>query len=143
MKKFMILGLLSLALLSCNQTATKNDNTNITQTAQLADQDAKVKVYYFHGKQRCVTCLTAQQVTEEAIRENFSGNPDVAFLEIDVSEPGNEELAEKYEAVFSTLIIANEKEYKDVTEECFALAKGNPADLKALIVKETNAFLSL
>jgi hypothetical protein len=141
MKKFMILGLLSLALLSCNQTASKNDNN--VQTAQLADQDAKVKVYYFHGKQRCVTCLTAQQVAEEAVKENFSDNPDVAFIEIDVSEPGNEELAEKYEAVFSTLIIANASQYKNVTEECFALAKSNPADLKALIVKETNAFLSL
>ncbi len=142
MKNLMILGLLSLVLFSCGQT-TGSKETNTEQTTLIASNDAKVKVYYFHGKQRCVTCVTAQQVAEEAIKENFADNPDVAFIEIDVSEPGNEELAEKYEAVFSTLIIANDSQYKDVTKECFALAKGNPADLKALIVKETNAFLSL
>jgi len=142
MKNILIFGLLSLVLFSCGQTTNKTETTE-NEIATVAASDAKVKVYYFHGKQRCVTCLTAQQVAEEAVKENFSGNPDVAFIEIDVSEPGNEELAEKYEAVFSTLIIANDRQYKDVTEECFALAKGNPADLKALIVKETNAFLSL
>jgi hypothetical protein len=104
--------------------------------------DAKVKVYYFHGKQRCVTCTTAQQVAHQAINENYSNTPEVAFIEVDVDDPANAELAEKYEVVFSTLIIAGNNSHKDITDKAFALAMSNPADLKALIVAETNALLT-
>jgi ABC-type glycerol-3-phosphate transport system substrate-binding protein len=141
MKNLMIIGLMSFMLFSCGQTTGSSDKSS-AEAAEMASNDAKVKVYYFHGKQRCVTCTTAQQVAQEAIVENYSDNPDVVFIEVDVSNPANAKLAEKYEVVFSTLIIAGSNSYKDITDKSFALAMSNPADLKALIVAETNALLT-
>jgi len=141
MKKIMILGLLGLVLFSCGQTTGSSEKSN-AEGVVVASGNAKVKVYYFHGKQRCVTCTTAQQVAHEAVKENFSDNSDVAFVEVDVSDPANAELTEKYEVVFSTLIIAGNNSHKDITDKSFALAIRNPEDLKALIVAETNALLT-
>lgn len=103
--------------------------------------NAKVTVFYFHGKQRCVTCVTLQEVTQQAVAENFSGNADVQFLEVDVSEPENKALADKYEIVFSSLVVATSKAQKDITQEAFDLVMTQPETLKALIAQEVNAFL--
>lgn len=138
MKRLFYFGLISLLMAACGQTGS-NQSTSL---AELPGSDAKVQVYYFHGKQRCVTCVSVQQVAEEAMAEHFAGNKDVAFVEIDFSEKENEALAEKYEIVFSSLVIADATDYKDITDEAFAMVMGNPEGLKAMIVNETNAFLN-
>ncbi|HZJ74225.1 MAG TPA: hypothetical protein VFC87_05430 [Perlabentimonas sp.] len=52
--KVFVLLVLAFALVSCGGSAEKqsanSENTVIAQSA-------KVMVYYFHGKQRCKTCL--------------------------------------------------------------------------------------
>lgn len=136
MKQLLIIGFLSFLFAACGQS-TGNETSS-----DLASNDAKVQVYYFHGKMRCVTCVTLQQVAEEAVTENFSGNGDVAFIEVDFSEKSNQALAEKYEIVFSSLVIACGDEFKDITDEAFSLVMGNPGGLKALIAQETNTFLA-
>ena len=126
-----------LLMAACGQTGTERNTT----VAELPGSDAKVKVYYFHGKQRCVTCVSAQNVTREAIEEHFPGNRDVAFIEVDFSERDNQALAEKYEIVFSSIIIANDTDYKDITDESFAMVMRNPEGLKSFIAQETRVFL--
>lgn len=138
MKRFFYLGLISILLASCGQTGS-DQSAGVTE---LTGSDARVQVYYFHGKQRCVTCVTVQQVAEEAMTEHFAGNKDVAFIEVDFSEKANEALAEKYEIVFSSLVIADATDYKDITDEAFAMVMGNPQGLKDMIARETIAFLS-
>jgi thiol-disulfide isomerase/thioredoxin len=138
MKQLFFTGLICLLLAACGQTGS-NEKSNV---AELPGNDARVQVYYFHGKQRCVTCVTLQKVAEEAVKENFGTNKDVAFVEIDFSEKANEALAEKYEIVFSSLIIASGDDFKDITDDSFAMVMRNPDGLKALITKETNAFLN-
>jgi hypothetical protein len=137
MKKILFIGLISILLASCGPSTGGDRHTG----GEMAGNDAKVQVYYFHGKMRCVTCVTLQQVAEEAIIENFAGNSDVAFIEVDFSDKANEALAEKYEIVFSSLVIACGDEYKDITDQSFAMVMGNPDGLKALIAQETNSFL--
>ncbi|MBW6478008.1 MAG: hypothetical protein K0B37_01145 [Bacteroidales bacterium] len=139
MKKLSLIGVLSIFLAACSQM-TGSDRTDGSN--DLSMNEAKVHVYYFHGKMRCVTCVTLQQVAQEAIMENFAGNGDVAFIEVDFSEKANEALAEKYEIVFSSLVIASGEEYKDITDQSFAMVMGNPGGLKALIAQETNSFLN-
>lgn len=139
MKKLSFIGLLSLFLAACSQP-TGGDSAG--GAIDLSMNDAKVHVYYFHGKMRCVTCVTLQEVAQEAVNENFSGNGDVAFIEVDFSEKANEALAEKYEIVFSSLVIACGDQYKDITDQSFALVMGNPEGLIALIAEETNTFLN-
>ena len=137
MKKYLIIGFIGVLMAACGQS-TGGDSREV---ASLSEQDAKVQVYYFHGKMRCVTCVTVQKVAEEAMAEHFAGNKDVAFIEVDFSEKANEALAEKYEIVFSSLVIADETDYKDITDDAFAMVMGNPDGLKALITSETNTFL--
>lgn len=137
MKQILIIGFLGFLLSACGQSAGSEG----TASAEALANDAKVQVYYFHGKMRCVTCVTLQEVAQEAIAENFANNKDVAFHEIDFSQSANAALAEKYEVVFSSLIIADENGYKDITDQSFAMVMGDPAGLKALIAAETNAFL--
>lgn len=138
MKNTLIVLFLGLLFSGCTQT-TGSKGTAITQT--LAN-DAKVQVYYFHGKMRCVTCVSLQEVAQKAIAENFANNKDVAFHEIDFSERANAAIAEKYEVVFSSLIVADENDHKDITDQSFALVMGNPNGLKALIAEEVNTFLN-
>lgn len=121
---------------------TQSTGSGIDNKAMLPTNDAEVQVYYFYGKMRCETCIALQNVAGEAIAENFANNKDVDFQEVDFSERANAALAEKYEIVFSSLVIANGEEHKDITGEAFAMVMGDPAKLKDFIVQETNAFLS-
>ena len=139
MKKLLIPGLLYLLLVACNQSPNgSNGNTEIA-----AVNEAKVNVYYFYGRQRCITCNTLQEVAKDAIMSNFKGNRDVAFLEIDFSKRETGALADKYEIVFSSLVIASGDSHKDITDEAFAMVMSNPEGLKSLIVNETIQFLNL
>lgn len=138
MTKLLIPGLLCLLLAACNQSP---DNSN-SNTEMVAVNEAKVNVYYFYGRQRCVTCVTLQEVAKDAILSNFSDNRDVAFLEIDFSKRENGALADKYEIVFSSLVIASGESHKDITDEAFAMVLSNPEGLKSLIVSETTQFLN-
>ncbi len=138
MNQLSIIGIVILLLAGCTQSPDSGHKVQ----ENLSMNDAKVTVYYFHGKMRCVTCVSLQEVAQEAIAENFANNKDVAFQEIDFSERANAALAEKYEVVFSSLIIADENDYKDITNQSFALVMGNPSGLKDLIAQETNAFLN-
>jgi thiol-disulfide isomerase/thioredoxin len=136
MKHFLIIGILSFLFSACTQS------TGTEQAVKMTESDAKVTVYYFHGKMRCATCVALQKTIEEAVAENFAGNTDVAFLEIDFSNKANAALAEKYEIAFSSVIIAGKNEHKDITDQSFALVNRNPDELKRLIAEETNAFLN-
>ncbi len=139
MKILSIAGILCLLLVACNQTPdSSNGNTEVTSLTE-----AKVNVYYFYGRQRCVTCVTLQEVAKDAIMSNFEGNRDVAFLEIDFSKRENGALADKYEVAFSSLIIANDNIHKDLSDNAFAMVMFDPEGLKSLIVDETNQFLNL
>jgi hypothetical protein len=137
MKQILIVGFLCFLLSSCGQSAGSDNSSS----AEAPANEAKVQVYYFYGKMRCETCITLQEVAHDAIMENFADNKDVAFHEIDFSQGANAALAEKYEVVFSSLIIADENEYKDITDQSFAMVLGDPDGLKALIAAETNEFL--
>lgn len=140
MQKFVIISLLVALFASCG-SSTQNQ----TSEGQLANtlEDARVMVYYFHGKQRCVTCVTLQEVSQATIAEHFAENEDVRFVEIDFSQKKNEQLAEKYQIVFSSLVIASGDDYLDMTDEAFALVMRSPDVLKQKIADQVNTYLAL
>jgi len=114
---------------------------------EIADQEilnkAKVTVYYFHGKQRCKTCLAVQRIAEETISNNYANPSEVQFVEIDISDPENESIDEKYEIAFSSLLIATPAEKLNLTDEAFGLALSTEPKLKDLITTEVNNMLNL
>jgi thiol-disulfide isomerase/thioredoxin len=138
MKKILLISLLSLIMAACG---TGQAGETLEATGLEVLDNAKVTVFYFHGKQRCVTCVTLQEVTQQAVAENFRGNPDVQFVEVDVSEKENQALADKYEIVFSSLVIATSNNHLDISQEAFDLVMAQPETLKALIVQVVNARL--
>lgn len=139
MKKLLVLFFAAIMLSAC-QTGQKPESKESGEQDLLSQAD--VTVFYFHGKQRCVTCLTVQEVTQQAMIERFANNKDVQFVEIDFSIPENEPLAEKYEIVFSSLIVATPESYVDITEQAFDLAMSKPEELKDLIEKEVKTLLN-
>lgn len=139
MKKLLVLFFAAIMLSAC-LTGQKPESKESGEQDLLSQAD--VTVFYFHGKQRCVTCLTVQEVTQQAMIERFAKNKDVQFVEIDFSIPENEPLAEKYEIVFSSLIVATPESYVDITEQAFDLAMSKPEELKDLIEKEVKTLLN-
>ena len=96
-----------------------------------------VEVLYFHGKQRCATCIAIGNGTQEVLKSSFQQqvkNGKVKFKEVDISTPDGEKLADSYRVAGSALYLTqhiNGKEYRnDLTSFGFATARTNPAEFK-------------
>lgn len=135
---YLAILLMPIAMMNCKKDE-KQVNIDSVET-QVSDK-SKVKIYYFHGKQRCKTCVTIQKVAEEAFRENFAENNEVVFIEVDFSDKANTALADKYEISFSSLIIATATDHIDLTELAFSNALSNPDLLKQTVIDNTNKYL--
>lgn len=146
MKFTMLMIVLAFVAASCNQppdtTPAEGEATEV-ETSALLPEDAKVHVVYFHGKQRCKSCVTIQKVASETVAEAFAGKGDVKFVEIDFSQKANEALADKYEVAWSSLFIIAGEQYTNLTDAAFTHALSNPEALKELIIKQTNEYLNL
>jgi hypothetical protein len=140
MKKIIYFAFLAVLLASCGQSA--NQTTDIASSPAGEINEGEVIVYYFHGKQRCKTCLTIQEVASKTVNTHFTENEKVKFVEIDFSDSANSSLADKYEVAFSSLVIATTSQHVNLTEAAFANVVGNPAALEEIIVTETNQLLS-
>ncbi len=109
------------------------------------EQDELVKenvdVYYFHGNRRCETCKAVGSVTQELIESNYKENPNVNFIEINIDEPGNEALVEKFKVSGSGLIVYNGKTPVNITVYAFQYALANPDKLKNKLIQLINRSL--
>ena len=135
----MALAAMTFGFVGCGSKTEQK--TKETTTNQIVDA-GQVTVYYFHSKQRCKTCLAIQDVAEATVKENFSGNEKVVFVEIDYSESVNEKLADKYEISMSSLIIAKAENHENLTDAAFANALRNPEVLKTTIKETINKYLN-
>lgn len=134
MKQSILIAVLALILTSCGGNAKK---TNAEKATQAVDTST-VNVYYFHGKQRCKTCIAVGNVTKETVETAYANNSNVKFAEILTTEKEYENLFEKYEVSWNALIIAKGDDFVDITEQAFATAVNNPESLTNLIKDEVN-----
>lgn len=145
MKRILLFTASVLALISCKMNAgNENEAKAIDQTAS----GDYVEVLYFHGKQRCATCLAIESNTKAALESSFAEqleNGKVVFGEIDLSLPENEEIAEEYEAAWSSLFIVGhengQESRKNLTEFGFANARKSPEEFKAGVVEAVSEML--
>lgn len=128
----------TLLMVSCANQSNQQSNS-----AEVLVDDAKVLVYYFHGKQRCQTCNAIQQIAEQAVVDYFSGNEEVKFVEIDFSDKANAALVEKYEIAWSSLIVVSGEQFADLTDDAFANAVRNSEALTLKLVGQVNEYLDL
>lgn len=131
MKNAIIVLFACLLVMSCGNGGRK-------QTREEADASV-VYVYYFHGKQRCKTCMAVEGLTKETVAENFNGNDRVKYSEVKTGEVENDALIEKYNVTWNALIIAKGEEYVDITNEAFATAVNHPEKLRQLIKQTVNS----
>lgn len=140
--KHLFLIAISLLLFSCSGKP-KTENKQ-----EVSAQGDRVEVIYFHGKQRCVTCRAIEQLMNEVLEATFKNQIDkgaVVYKVIDISDPQNEAIADKYEVTWSSLYINGWKGGKEtvnnMTEFSFANAKGSPDIFKEGIKNKINELL--
>lgn len=143
MSKNIFIAFITLFLVSCgNKAGVQQAEKQAEEQIVSAGDSLTVTIYYFHGKQRCKTCIAVGELTEETIKETYAGNAKVRFIEIDTSEKQYKSLVNKYEVSWNALIIVKGENFVDITEQAFANAISNPAALSALIKKEVNQRIS-
>ncbi|MEN9919579.1 MAG: hypothetical protein RL662_2015 [Bacteroidota bacterium] len=141
MKKSILIALFAVFLVSCTSKNADNKQAAEADTKEqsLSMADASIiNVYYFHGKQRCKTCIAIENVTKNAIADSYKDNPNVRYVEVNIDEAQNKDLVEKYEIAFSSLLIAKADNATDLTELAFANAVNSPDVLTSLIKDEVN-----
>ena len=131
MKKATFILMLIAVFTACRQNVTKVENT-----AQTTTDTTVVNVYYFHGKQRCKTCIAVGDVAKQTVETAFSGNEKVIYTEFNTSEKANEAWVEKYEVTWNALIVSKGKDAIEITDQAFATAVENPQSLENLIKEE-------
>ena len=102
-----------------------------------APQKNRVEVIYFHGKQRCVTCMAIEKNTREVLTSMFAKelkSGKVVFKVVDISTPAGEKLADKYEVTWSSLFVNRWKNGNETRSNMkdfgFGNARKNPAVFK-------------
>ena len=139
MRKSILIGLFAVLLAACGENAQKNNRQTaetVTEAKEQAADASVVNVYYFHGKQRCKTCMAVEKVTKETIEKAYAGNKNVRYVEIDTEDKANAPLVEKYQITWNALIIEKGDSHIDLTKEGFAHAVNTPDVLAKLIVKQ-------
>lgn len=123
MKKTLLLMTLCLGLFACGGGNPKTQKDN-----DPGNTKDRIEVLYFHGKQRCATCMAIEQRTRETLEEQFANeqkNGTIVFRVIDISQPENEALADKYEVTWSSLYLCQWKAGRETSENLTEFAFGN------------------
>lgn len=116
----------------------------LTATAAMAQGKVKdhVEVVYFHGKQRCLTCMAIEKYAREVVdtdfaREKQSGK--VLFRTVDITTPEGAKLAKKYRVSWSSLYIngwkGGKEKRNDLTSFAFKHARKHTAEFKKEVKK--------
>lgn len=144
MTQVLFILLAAITLTACGSTnekktdsveASADTSVKTAEVTSVASADpSTVYVYYFHGKQRCKTCIAVQKFTNEAVNQMYGDNEMVQFMEVMTDEAGNKELVEKYGVTWNALIVAKGDDHIDMTQNAFA----NPEGVKELLKNEVD-----
>ena len=61
----------------------------------------ELKVYYFHGTKRCMTCNTIEQLA----RETAEKYKNVKFISVNIEEPQNEHFVRDFQLVSRSVVM--------------------------------------
>lgn len=138
-KNLLTIVVVALFAISCSNKGQTENKDKPTQVEASTAIDASVtNVYYFHGKQRCKTCIAVGNLAKKTIEEAFAENKKIRFIEVDTSNKEFADLVEKFEVSWNALIIARDDKSIDLTEQAFATAINSPEVLEEKIKEEVN-----
>ena len=147
MKKFSILvfGVL-LASFSMSACSFSNEEQKNEVTVEVAKEGSVVEVLYFHGKQRCATCVAIENETKALMSGELASLVEegrVVMKIIDITTDEGKAIANKYKVSYSSLFVVvkngDKEKAEDLTRFAFANARNNPEEyreeLKNMIMK--------
>lgn len=109
---------------------------------------SEVEVLYFHGKQRCATCMAIEKNARNAVNTQLASelkNGKVVFKTIDISQKENQKLAEKYQVTWSSLFVVGhnggKETAKNLTPFAFKQARKDPEGFKKGLVQTVKNLL--
>jgi len=129
---------ITIALLFMSIVLSACAQTDSPKTVSTAESDG-IEVLYFHGKQRCATCIAIEKQTKQAVEE-LSDNR-LTMMTIDISKKENESIVEKYEVAWSSLIVVKDGNVLNLTELGFSLARNNPDGFREKFKSEIKQLL--
>ena len=136
MKTFQLLFILIITAgigFSCNtQRAEKQNKETLVKSGD-------VDVYYFHYSRRCVTCVSVQEVSKNAVREIYGDK--VKFHEYNLDDSEGKAMMEKVGAPGQALMIVNGQNKINITNEGFLYARSNPEKLKQIVKEKIDPLL--
>ena len=127
MKKITIM-LLAALLSTATISACTGISTPETKKEKVAKQEAAVEIIYFHGKQRCKTCIAIEKETKALVEGELAElvkKGKVKFRIVDFSTDEGKKIASKYRVTFSSLFVVTPKGAEDLTRFSFANARSN------------------
>lgn len=127
---------LLLTPVSCGQARDNNSKVEI--------KNGVVQVLYFHGKQRCATCLAIEEQTKALLDTEFQSQQQqgkIKYRVVDISTPEGEAVADHYEVAFSSLILDKDGQTVDLTDMGFRYARTEPETFKANLKVQINKLL--
>lgn len=141
MKQITIM-LLATLLSTTTISACTGNSTPESKKETVAKQKAAVDIIYFHGKQRCKTCIAIEKETKALVEGELAElvkKGKVKFRIVDFSTDEGKKIASKYKVTFSSLFVVTPKEAEDLTRFAFANARSNAEgfrkELKDKVVK--------
>lgn len=141
MKKITIM-LLATLLSTTTISACTGNSTPESKKETVAKQKAAVEIIYFHGKQRCKTCIAIEKETKALVEGELAElvkKGKVKFRIVDFSTDEGKKIASKYKVTFSSLFVVTPKGAEDLTRFAFANARSNAEgfrkELKDKVVK--------
>ena len=121
---------------------------NAQSPSQKSANSPVVEVLYFHGPQRCKTCVALENAAKEVVNTRFANDvksSKVKFKEIDLSTKEGEKIGDKYEVAWSSLIIVRKDGKKEkianLTDDGFRYAVNNKVKIQGLIADKIKEFL--
>ena len=143
MKQELLMIALCVGMVACGNGNAKNESK-----AEKQMKKDVVEVLYFHGKQRCATCMAIEKNTKELMESTFAEklkNGKLVFKSVDITQ--EETLADKYEVSWSSLIIVDydkngKEEATNMTEFAFGNARTNPDNFKKGVAEQISTMLN-
>jgi hypothetical protein len=119
-----------------------------TPTGEAVAEGPVTYVYYFHGTQRCPTCISIEENTLASVEAAFAaelGRGSLRFESHDIDTPEDAHFAKDFELVSSGVVLAHRGggavlRYQHLPE-VWPLAH-EPEELRAYIARELRAFLA-
>ena len=141
MLKIMIFVAAMMSVVACG---ARSESKQISTDAN----EQRVEVIYFHGKQRCLTCMAIEKLAREVVETQFASalaNGELVFKVVDISTKEGERIADKYEVTWSSIFInkvdGKREKVNNLTDFAFSNARSNPDKFKQGVAEKINELI--